>query len=133
MNDVVNKGYRPELDKTISKCYQNLIKSCWSSNPEKRPSFSDIVNLFKTDREFITEKIDKSEYLQYINMIDPQEEEKSDSDGETETESIQTIGKSKEQSNNIDNLYSKIIFPNLYNFKVISKIGEGSFSKIYRA
>ena len=35
-------GLRPPIPKGIELCYINLLKSCWDSDPEKRPSASEI-------------------------------------------------------------------------------------------
>ena len=45
------KGERPkipEITKTIPKCYINLMKKCWDSNPLKRPTISEISNIIRT-------------------------------------------------------------------------------------
>ena len=53
---IVTKGKLPEfnlkvgyenikLPNTINKLSQSIIKKCWSSEPEKRPSFEEILNL----------------------------------------------------------------------------------------
>ena len=69
MSQVI-QGQRPEFKKEIPKCYRSLIESCWAQEPISRPSFDDILKLLKNDKEFITESIDKEEYLNYINYID---------------------------------------------------------------
>ncbi|KAK8839971.1 hypothetical protein M9Y10_031688 [Tritrichomonas musculus] len=51
---------------SVPKCYQDLIESCWSENPEERPTFNDIVNNLKTNLDFIKEGINKEEFLDYI-------------------------------------------------------------------
>jgi hypothetical protein len=35
----------PEITKTIPKCYINLMKKCWDSDPLKRPTSSEISNI----------------------------------------------------------------------------------------
>lgn len=53
---IVTKGGLPDfnpkvgyenikLPNTINKLSQSIIKRCWSSEPEKRPSFEEILNL----------------------------------------------------------------------------------------
>jgi serine/threonine protein kinase len=42
------KGERPkipEITKTIPKCYINLMKKCWDSDPLKRPTTSEIKDI----------------------------------------------------------------------------------------
>ena len=48
---IVVERYRPELPKNISADLADIILSCWSSTPEKRPSFDEILNkLYKLER-----------------------------------------------------------------------------------
>ncbi|KAH0793069.1 TKL family protein kinase [Histomonas meleagridis] len=42
-NQVVNKNYRLPLSERIPKCLKNLISRCWSSSPNERPDFTEIV------------------------------------------------------------------------------------------
>lgn len=63
-------GKRPDLPNSIPKCYKELITKCWDQDPEKRPTFAQIVESLKTNREFITEfGVDEKEYYSYIKMI----------------------------------------------------------------
>ena len=34
---------RPQLNGQVSSFYKNLISSCWDNDPEKRPTFSEII------------------------------------------------------------------------------------------
>ncbi|KAK8880769.1 hypothetical protein M9Y10_003457 [Tritrichomonas musculus] len=68
-NEVVLKDKRPKLDNNIPKCYRNLIDVCWSANPEARPSFENIEDILRTDENFITQKVDKNDFIQYIQSI----------------------------------------------------------------
>ena len=67
---VAEKGERPKFENPIKEVYKNLIERCWSQNPELRPTFEEIINEFRTNKEFITEEINKEEYYKYIDMID---------------------------------------------------------------
>ena len=49
---VVLKGERPELDESIPGCHHNLIKKCWSPNPDERMTFNEIVEELKKNEEF---------------------------------------------------------------------------------
>lgn len=53
----------------ICPSYSNLIEGCWSSNVEDRHTFSEIVTELKTNPNFITESINKEEYLKYIQDL----------------------------------------------------------------
>ncbi|PKC00140.1 kinase-like protein, partial [Rhizophagus irregularis] len=38
-------GVRPEITEDTPECYANLMKSCWDSDPKKRPSIGDIESI----------------------------------------------------------------------------------------
>lgn len=40
---VTAQGYRPPVTKLDSQRYNDLMKQCWSDNPENRPTFMQIV------------------------------------------------------------------------------------------
>ena len=67
--EVVSKCSRPSLNEKIPTIYQNLISSCWEQNPNERPDFITILNELKNNKQFITNKINKTEYLSYANYI----------------------------------------------------------------
>ncbi|RIA83945.1 kinase-like domain-containing protein, partial [Glomus cerebriforme] len=39
-------GVRPEITEDTPECYADLMKSCWNSDPKKRPSIKKIRNTF---------------------------------------------------------------------------------------
>lgn len=43
---------------------------CWSADPNERPTFDEIVEELKTNKGFITEKIDANAYREYVRFID---------------------------------------------------------------
>ena len=63
-------GDRPPFDHEIPICYKKLITNCWDEDPEKRPSFNEIVELLKTDPDFILDTVDQDEYYKYVDFID---------------------------------------------------------------
>ncbi|KAK8834976.1 hypothetical protein M9Y10_018679 [Tritrichomonas musculus] len=65
----VPKGIRPSFKFEIPTCYKNLIERCWDNDPDKRPSFEDIVDLLENNSEFITELIDTEEFFNYIDYV----------------------------------------------------------------
>ncbi|KAK8891437.1 hypothetical protein M9Y10_028646 [Tritrichomonas musculus] len=67
---LLKKGYRPSFEKEIPDSYRNLIEQCWQENPSDRPSFEQIVSELKNNPDFITDKIDCSEYYDYIDFIE---------------------------------------------------------------
>ena len=47
-------GERPEITEDTPECYANLMKSCWDSDPKKRPS---ITNIYETiDKWYFSHK-----------------------------------------------------------------------------
>lgn len=65
----VNSKERPEFSFPIPQAYKTLIEKCWSHDPEKRPSFSQIVEQLRTDSGFITEKINVEDYQSYVAFL----------------------------------------------------------------
>ena len=63
-------GDRPEFKYPIPDCYHSLIARCWAQDPEERPTFEQIVEELKNNDEFITDCVDKDEFLDYVDMID---------------------------------------------------------------
>ena len=66
---------RPDLSYYIPDCYKNLIKECWAVDPKMRPTFDEIVFELENSDEFITEFIDKDEYLYYIDFVNSNNKE----------------------------------------------------------
>lgn len=66
----IKEGYRPELNSCIPEEYRELIENCWAQSPDDRLSFDEIVNCLKTNEDFITDLIDKNEFLDYVDFID---------------------------------------------------------------
>ncbi|KAA8542666.1 hypothetical protein F0562_023835 [Nyssa sinensis] len=44
---VCQKNARPPLPSTCPMAFRHLINQCWSSNPDKRPHFGEIVNILE--------------------------------------------------------------------------------------
>lgn len=63
---VVIGGYRPPFNFPVPASYRNMIEKCWSYDPRDRPTFQQIVNLLKTDNGFITQTVDKDEFMEYV-------------------------------------------------------------------
>jgi serine/threonine protein kinase len=67
-------GIRPEInDQEIPECYINLMERCWDSNPDNRPSATEIeklIDLFYSgeNKEFI-EQIEKVDDYRKINFL----------------------------------------------------------------
>lgn len=65
----VCSGSRPEIPADTPDCYRALITQCWSQEPEKRPTFSKIVDMLKSDPGFTSGNVDKDEFIEYIESI----------------------------------------------------------------
>lgn len=65
----VVEGGRPKIKSTTPKCYKKLIQDCWSQNPSLRPSFSQIVEEFETNKNFLTDSIDSHRFSAYVKFI----------------------------------------------------------------
>ena len=68
IRNVIN-GYRPEIPPDVPNVYREMIERCWSQQPEKRPSFDEIVEDLKTNPDFMTNSIDESEFYDYVDYI----------------------------------------------------------------
>ena len=69
---VIIEGERPKFMYLIPACYRDLIRRCWSENPENRPTFQDIVKELRTNKEFIIDTINEDEFFEYVDFIDSQ-------------------------------------------------------------
>lgn len=56
MKSVVKGGLRPEVDQTWPAGFQELLQSCWHTDPQARPSFSQIVQQLTMLRDDLTGK-----------------------------------------------------------------------------
>lgn len=144
MNKVL-KGERPEInDMMMPKCIQDLIESCWSQEPSKRPTFSQIVEELRTNESFINEYYDDNEeeyeeykeYKEYINYIDEYMKSKGnllieDFFKNKKLIKIDLALIKKKHSNDLKNKID-IKYVNLNNFKKQIKVGEGSFGYVYK-
>lgn len=66
----VLKGHRPKFDDMISSAFRNLIEKCWSHDPNDRPTFNEIVDMLKSNQDFITDDVNQKEYYDYISYVD---------------------------------------------------------------
>ena len=70
LNRIIEKKYRPIIPSSVPDSIKQLLSSCWSNNPKKRPSFDTIVDPIKNESLLITDEIDKDEFLTYVEYID---------------------------------------------------------------
>lgn len=57
---------RPELNETLSTFHKELIERCWSHDPKERPTFDEIIQLLKSDKE-VNYTV---EYQDYIKLTE---------------------------------------------------------------
>ena len=98
--EVVINGYRPEFEPTVHDCYKSLIESCWTQNPDERPSFDEIVEMLKNDSRFILPGVNLSEYKKYVNLISsiPIKHISSDSESKSKQSNINSSSDSNSSS-----------------------------------
>lgn len=65
----VPTGIRPQFNDDVPNCFRKLIERCWENDPDKRPTFDEIVHLLENDKEFVSELVDTAEYYKYIDYI----------------------------------------------------------------
>ncbi|PKC64516.1 kinase-like protein [Rhizophagus irregularis] len=60
-------GIRPEINEPeIPKCYGELMKKCWDSNPDNRPEIAEILELI--DLYFCSYKYDKFAFKRIVKI-----------------------------------------------------------------
>lgn len=72
IKELVLKKIRPEFknDCNVNPKFQDLIKQCWSGNPNDRPSFDYIYDSLVDDSSMlINDQIDRDELRSYISSI----------------------------------------------------------------
>jgi serine/threonine protein kinase len=58
-------------DPTIPPFYWNLITSCWDHNPNARPSFAQIVEMLRTNKEYAFPGTDMAQLAEYEAKVMP--------------------------------------------------------------
>lgn len=66
-------GEMPQFSDSTPPAFCELITKCWDQNFNNRPSFDEIVNSLRNDDRFITEKVDKEQFLNFCEKNDPSE------------------------------------------------------------
>ncbi|KAK8889286.1 hypothetical protein M9Y10_034032 [Tritrichomonas musculus] len=136
-----DEGYRPVFKETIPNCYKQLIEKCWDQDPKKRPTFEEIVNHMKTNQEFITENVDKEEFLNYIKFTEEIREKSINNEIFELDNYIQTqnerFRKIKINYNKLRdwlriNLTVNIGASDLSKYSKQKKLGNGSFGNVYK-
>ena len=132
----ITQGTRPFIPGETPPHYANLIISCWKPEPERRPTFKQIVNMLKSD-EFLNDKrIDRERFERYVNYLDNYKS--------TVTESklirpIRHVDQFKNGNNNdvvdevlVHSSAMNINIINLEDFNKENEIGNGRYSQVFR-
>ena len=120
------KGIHLEFKYYIPHCYRSLIEDCTSTDPDKRPSFSEITKMIEENEEFVTENVDKIEFYDYISYI---KENEDNYDSKLKKVSVDT---SKIDGTNDENSF-KDLFMNLSDYNKLKIVSKRDDSKIYKA
>ena len=48
---ILHEDYRPPLPDDLLSEYRQLIQLCWDKNPDKRPDFSEILNVLRSTKD----------------------------------------------------------------------------------
>ena len=84
VNKVINDNYRPVFKGIVNKNLKKLIQSCWSSNPNQRPTFNEIFEKLSNingDNEYLLEDVDLdkfNEYIEYVQKVNDRLEKQLD-------------------------------------------------------
>ena len=111
----------------IPSPYLNLIKSCISQDPQKRPTFDEILDQLKNNHDFIIENVNEKDFSDYVNYI-----EKSLNGSNVE----QFINLKSKTFNDFNDILSpfdknKNKFIDLDQFYILNRIGEGGYGKCF--
>ena len=109
IQDAVCKGYRPEIPKSVPSVYKVLIESCWSQDPDCRPTFSQVVDYFETEEDFIFYDAERDEFEAFINLLNSQKD----------------LENKEQNSNEIKSI-------NINDFERLERIGFGTFAKVFK-
>ncbi|OHT12799.1 hypothetical protein TRFO_17268 [Tritrichomonas foetus] len=62
-------GIRPDTSCVKNKSLKKLIQKCWHGNPNKRPSFSEVVHLLITDSSLLLDDVDVNEIDEFLKQF----------------------------------------------------------------
>lgn len=70
IDNVINKGLRPQIPSDVKRPFSELLQNCWSSNPEERPSFKEIYQKLYHDYNYYLDGVDMCELIRYVSKIE---------------------------------------------------------------
>lgn len=104
--EVLNLKRRPEFKFPIPPCYKKLIEDCWNDNPNKRPTFDQIVQELKNNHDFIDSfSVDEDEFIEFTDMIDKIYSVKPKKMKKTVSKSVSSLKRKTKKSNDKNDKY----------------------------
>lgn len=117
LNRVAHRDLRPVFNESIKPSLKNLIESCWSKDPDSRPTFEEIfkklaynskdydIDVFNdpvetVQEDFYMDGVDIEKVRQYANSIDNPELAEAKTRYEAEIANLQGEIQSLRESNN---------------------------------
>ncbi|OHS96616.1 hypothetical protein TRFO_37200 [Tritrichomonas foetus] len=62
-------GLRPNLDIQIKESFKNLIKRCWDTDPNNRPSFEEIFDLLSKDPQYLLDDVNQDAFKSFMEYL----------------------------------------------------------------
>lgn len=66
---VIECGMRPQINFPIKEEIEELIKKCWSHNPQERPTIKEIFEKLAYKKDYYIEHIDRYDVDNYVDLI----------------------------------------------------------------
>ncbi|KAK8865515.1 hypothetical protein M9Y10_011071 [Tritrichomonas musculus] len=136
----VVKGERPNIPRSVPSHYRHLLTECWEGDPEKRPTFKEIVDVLKSDIFVNDDDIDKKRFFEYVQYLDNYKDSvteskfirpKSEADKKKKKEKDEEENDSKNQDEVLNHSHRiKILKLNKFNKKDF--LGAGKYSQVFR-
>ncbi|RIB09460.1 hypothetical protein C2G38_2108579, partial [Gigaspora rosea] len=120
-------GLRPHISENAARCYADLMKKCWHTEPEKRPTAAEICDIFM---EWLNSEKILSELYESGKKDDESDKKNDESDKKEEFIIHDFVKFDKFKKIQLKYNIEWIPFNKLSN---IETIGKGGFSTVYRA
>ena len=134
---LVCEGERPKFYNSIPKCQQTLIESCWSQDPNKRPTFSEICSILRTE-DFLKD-VNADEFNMYVNYIEGEISFDAIKDRITKSNIFEIMKlknlneKIQSDNSNFYNFLDKnVIELSLKDYTRQAILGSGAFAKVFK-
>ena len=68
---IIDENYRPQFKEGIKDSFKKLIEQCWSTDPDDRPSFQEIMKKLsiRINNEYLLDNVDMEIYRKYIAKV----------------------------------------------------------------